>query len=131
MLAGRAPPPPPGGAPRLYLPGVECAYQLVSGVLPGATTTAPTNGFLQPQSPPSPPRPTAPTAPTTPSGPDVSEPVDTTPVETTVTPPVLKALPSGTTIAPDNLDPLAPVPSVAASAIVGRCGGNPAASATG
>ena len=49
----------------------------------------------------------------------------------TVPPPVLKRLPPGTTIAPDNLDPLAPVPSVAASAVVGGCGGTPGVSVTG
>jgi penicillin-binding protein 1A len=128
VLDWPAPPPPTRTAPaNLYLPGVECLYQLVSGVLPGgptttATTVAPTNGLLRPQSPSTPPE-------TTPPG--GTEPTDTTPVPVTLPPPVLKQLPTGTTISPDNLDPLAPVPSVAASVLVRSCSGNPATAVTG
>lgn len=97
VLDWPGPPAPARGAANLYLPGVECLYQQVGGGAAVTTTTAaPTNGFLKPQSNPQSPPSTAPPA---------GEPTDTTPVETTVPPPVYKRLPSGTTIAPDNLDP--------------------------
>ncbi|MFT3854936.1 MAG: transglycosylase domain-containing protein [Ilumatobacteraceae bacterium] len=102
-----APPVPARSAMRLYLPGEECLFQLVSGVVPSATTPAPTT--------------------TVPANP--GEPAETTP-ETTLPAPVYKQIASGTTIAPDNLDPDAPVPTVSQSVTVSRCGSNPATAVT-
>ena len=88
------PPPPPNLRPaaRLYLPGSDCLATLLAGVLPGvgvptpappiATTTTIFN----------------PAVPLQPVVPDTS--------------PVLQAVDSGTTIAPDVLDPNAPVPTI-------------------
>ena len=74
---------------RLYLPGDECLAKLVSGALPtagGSTTTSATT--LPP------------------------EPDGTAPSPTAAPKPVLKAIPSDTTIPPDVLDPKAPFPTV-------------------
>ena len=38
-----------------------------------------------------------------------------------VTIPIIESVQVGTTIAPDNLDPLAPLPSLPASAVLGPC----------
>ena len=79
---------------RLYLPGNECLAKLVSGELPvpGSTTTSTT---------------------TLPPDPEVSAP------ESTEAPkPVLKAIPSDTTISPDVLDPKAPFPTVPVTGVV-------------
>ena len=85
---------------RLYLPGQECLGKLVSGTItnPNASTT------------------TAASAPsvTDPTGTGVTTPVDAV----TVPPPVIKPVDSGTTIAPDILDPHAPIPTVDPSAFV-------------
>ena len=73
---------------RLYLPGNECLAKVVSGTLPipGSTTTSTT---------------------TLPPDPSISAPPSTEAPK-----PVLKAIPSDTTIPPDVLDPKAPVPTV-------------------
>jgi hypothetical protein len=85
------PPPDPARKPvRLYLPGNECLAKLVSGELPGGPTTT--------------------TATTLPPPPE--EPGGTTPPTTAAPKPVIKQIPSDTTIPPDVLDPKAPVPSV-------------------
>jgi penicillin-binding protein 1A len=101
-----APPAPPARKPvRLYLPGNECLAKLVSGTLPtGATTT------------------------TVAAEPPPVDPSGTAPVETAAPPPVLKAIPSDTTIPPDVLDPKAPIPTVpiAAGTIVYLCDKPPA-----
>ena len=89
-----APPAPARKAVRLYLPGNECLAKLVSGELPvpGTTTTSTT---------------------TLPPDPEVSAP------EVTEAPkPVLKAIPSDTTISPDVLDPKAPFPTVPVTGVV-------------
>jgi penicillin-binding protein 1A len=87
-----APPELTRKAVRLYLPGNECLAKLVSGELP-----------------PPPGSPTTTAAPTTtlPPPPDGSAP----PV-TEAPKPVLKAIPSETTIPPSVLDPKAPFPTV-------------------
>ena len=87
---------------RLYLPDNECLAKLVSGELPvkGATTTT---------AAPAPP-------------PDGSAPTDTEAPK-----PVLKAIPSDTTIPPDVLDPKAPFPTVPiAGTVVYPCDKSPA-----
>lgn len=98
-----AAPAPARKAMRLYLPGVECLASLVSGDLPipGAptTTTAPTT--------------TVPV--TTPDG-SVVPPPATVPPKV-----VLRQIESGTTIAPDNLDPKAPLPMVDLKTVVYNC----------
>jgi penicillin-binding protein 1A len=87
-------PPPPAltrKPVRMYLPGNECLAKVVSGGVPtgGSTTTAvPPTTLL-------PPDPAAPT--TLPAPPPAF---------------VVKAIPSGTTIPPDILDPLAPMPTI-------------------
>ncbi len=88
---------------RLYLPGVECLARLVSGTLPPnpgeATTTSTTT-------PPA-------------TDPLTGEPIPTTPT----TPPkaVIQQVDSGTTIAPDVLDPRAPIPTVDLKTVVYNC----------
>jgi membrane peptidoglycan carboxypeptidase len=78
-------------AVRLYLPGNECLAKLVSGELPtpGATTTSTTS--------------TLPPAP----APDGSAPPDTEAPK-----PILREIPSETTLPPDVLDPKAPIPTI-------------------
>jgi penicillin-binding protein 1A len=96
------PPSAPARPPaRLYLPENECLFELVA-----PPTTAPAEGV--------PSEPTPPAAP--PAG---EEPVETT--TTTAPPPVFQPLPSDTTIPPDNLDPLAPLPSAPLTAYVAPC----------
>jgi penicillin-binding protein 1A len=89
-----APPALPRKPVRLYLPGNECLAKLVSGALPGggSTTTATT---LPPEDPTG----TAPPAEPPPK-------------------PVLKAIPSDTTISPDVLDPKAGFPNVATTGVL-------------
>ncbi|MEO5900844.1 MAG: transglycosylase domain-containing protein [Ilumatobacteraceae bacterium] len=117
-------PPPPApvrGAAKLYLPGVECLAQLVSGVPPGASTTTtvkPAAGLLSPSAPPS----TTPNAAPPAAPPDES----TTTTPATLPPPVYRKLPSGTTIPPDVLDPRAPVPTAPLGVSVYTCGAAPA-----
>jgi membrane peptidoglycan carboxypeptidase len=99
-----APPAPARKPVRLYLPGNECLAKLVSGTLPTGGPTTTTATTLPPESP------------------DGSAP----PV-TAAPKPVLKAIPSDTTIPPDVLDPKAPFPSVAiAGTIVYGCAKPPA-----
>jgi len=91
-----APAPPARKPVRLYLPGNECLAKLVSGVLPTGGPTTTTATTLPPDAPP-----------------------EGEPTTTTIAPkPVLKAIPSDTTIPPDVLDPKAPLPQVAATGIV-------------
>jgi membrane peptidoglycan carboxypeptidase len=92
------PPPPKRPNARLYLPGDECALRAVG------TAPAPVDPNAPPTAVP-PPNP------------------DGTPAET-VPPamvPVFEAVQVGTTIPPDNLDPLAPLPSLPVTDTVGRC----------
>jgi membrane peptidoglycan carboxypeptidase len=96
------PAPPERPNARLYLPGNECAVRVVGSA-------------------PAPVDPDAP--PTTEPPPDP----DGTPVETVetvpATVPVLAAVQVGTTIPPDNLDPLAPLPSLPITDQLGSCAG--------
>jgi penicillin-binding protein 1A len=92
-----APPPAsPRKAVRLYLPGNECLAKLVTGELPttGSTTTAVSTTTLPP------------------------EPGGSTPTTAPPPKPVLKAIPSDTTISPDVLDPKAPFPTVPISGTI-------------
>lgn len=106
-----APPPaPPRRGQRVYLPGNECLARLVSGALPpqpGQSTTTSTST----------------TTTTTIVGPDGGV-VPVTP--TTAPAPVVQIIDSGTTIAPDVLDPHAPVPTVDTKTIVFPCSKPPA-----
>jgi penicillin-binding protein 1A len=98
-----APPAPVRPPVRLYLPGNECLAKLVSGVLPGGPTTT-TATTLPPE-----------------------DPGGTAPPATEAPQPVLKQIPSDTTIPPDVLDPKAPVPTVPiAGTIVYGCDRAPA-----
>jgi len=98
-----APPKYPRAPMRLYAPGEECLAKLVSGTLPpvGPTTSVVTT---------------------------TTHVTTTVPGETTTIPPVTTVpravvvqIPSGTTIAPDNLDPHAPLPSVVTKTFVYVC----------
>ena len=94
-----APPPSPRPAMRLYLPGNECLGRLVAGAIPaGPAPTVPAEPEIDPAT--GEPIPTAPAAPVT------------------APPPVLQPIESGTTIAPNVLDPLAPVPTVPIGGVV-------------
>jgi membrane peptidoglycan carboxypeptidase len=113
-----APPPPPTRpAVRLYLPGNECLFNTVTEVvtpvptattLPGADLGGASEVAEQEESPP---------------GDEITEPAtpdDTTPT-TVVTRTVRVPVESGTTIAPDVLDPNAPIPSVPPNVTVAPC----------
>ncbi len=103
-----APPPPARPNARLVLPGSDCAVQVVGyETIPG-----------QPIPTEAPPETTAPRGTAEPAEPDEPAPVQTTPA---VTVPIVESVDVGTTIPPDVLDPKAPLPSVVASAQVGRC----------
>jgi hypothetical protein len=133
---------PPRPPARLYLPGNECAFEVV-GFEPSAPpadegTVAPVDdltgeppaGFRSPAAPP----PTEPVVtdppateppPTTTVAPTITVPETTQPPEPTTTPPpkpILAPSQTGTTIAPNVLDPLAPLPSVPLDAVVRACG---------
>ena len=114
------PPPPPDARPpaRLYLPGSDCLAKVVSSAPSTApTTTAPTaQGFAAGLGELARPVAAAPPATDPPSG-------DTTPpgsVDTTTPAPrvVVQTIDPGTTIAPDVLDPHAPLPTVAIKGVV-------------
>ncbi len=94
------PAPPKRSNARLYLPGNECVLRAVG--------TAPA-----PVDPDAPPTTVAPPNP------------DGTPAETLppVTVPVYQSVQVGTTIPPENLDPLAPLPSLPVTDVVGPCVG--------
>ena len=92
------PAPPERPNARLYLPGNECALRAVG------TAPAP----VDPDAPPT-------TVP--PPNPD-GTPAETVPPATV---PVFQSVQVGTTIPPDNLDPLAPLPSLPASDQLGPC----------
>ncbi|MEO6126081.1 MAG: transglycosylase domain-containing protein [Ilumatobacteraceae bacterium] len=94
-----APPPAPARpAARLYLPGNECLGKLVSTPYSPAAPAAPVDPEIDPVT-----GEPIPTEPTTPA---------------TRPPPVIQSVDSGTTIAPDVLDPLAPLPTVPISGFV-------------
>ena len=108
-------------AARLYLPGSDCLGRVVSAPppAPNATTSAvpaPAQGFTtRPGQSFSP-------LPATPPGTDPPA-ADTTPVasvDTTTTAPrvVVRTIDPGTTIAPDVLDPHAPLPTIAIKGVV-------------
>jgi penicillin-binding protein 1A len=105
-----APPPAPARpAARLYLPGEECAYKIISGAAtPAGATTTVADGTPDPASPPA----------STPG--DPGGPTDSTAVPTTV-PVVIQPVPDQTTIPPTQLDPTAPLPSVDVKTTVVTC----------
>jgi penicillin-binding protein 1A len=89
-----APPKPARKPVRLYLPGYECLGKVVGGGTP--VSVVPTTTLVAPD-PAAPPSSSVPPA---------------------LTPVVVKLLPSGTTIPPDNLDPLAPLPTAVTGGVV-------------
>lgn len=118
-----APPGPRRPPAILYLPGVECLYELVPVVVEVDDPLA---------APPRPSRPTFTTTTTIPgdngNGPTppaaTTSTTSTTSTTTTTTeppPPELSLLPSGTTIPPEITDPRAPIPSAPSGTIVGLC----------
>ena len=92
------PPPPDRPNARLFLPGNECELRVVGSALAPVDPDAPTT--IAP--PPNP---------------------DGTPAETVppASVPIVASVEVGTTIAPDDLNPLAPLPSLPASARLGAC----------
>ena len=137
-----AAPPPSRPAARLYLPGADCLGKLL-GPDPNATTTTPApaagaagvgspTGAIEaelarysPAQPPPTDPPTAPpaeppraTSPPTPIQPGSTVPASTDSTTTTAPKPAVQPVDGGTTIPPDNLDPLAPLPTVDPRAFV-------------
>ncbi len=96
------PPPPQRPNARIFLPGVECV-QRVTGFIPGAPVETTPTTLPEGAEPP----------------PEDAEPA---PVETLPPTPVFRSVQVGTTIAPDNLDPKAPLPLLPLSENVGACG---------
>jgi len=119
-----APPPPARGPMRLYLPGNECLGKLVAGAIPAPTnaptTTAPLGRVYSPPptEPPTEPPPPPSTSPPDPGGPPSTDSETSVPVQVTVPKVVIQAVNSGTTISPNILDPLAPLPTVDPRAFV-------------
>jgi hypothetical protein len=105
-----APPELARKAVRLYLPGEECAYRVVAGAMPSGGTTTTVEA--------APPPPVDPAAPVDPNAP--------TTVAATVPPVVIQLVPDQTTIAPSQLDPKAPLPSVDSKTTVLSCAKLPA-----
>jgi membrane peptidoglycan carboxypeptidase len=120
----------PRRAARLFLPGEECVFEVVEGdfVYPGTETTTTSTTVAAPAAASLPSDevaalriPAAPPAPTTTSpGPGTTA-TTTTVTTSTVVPVVIRLLPTATTIAPDVLDPRAPLPSVPADQPVVSC----------
>jgi penicillin-binding protein 1A len=108
------PPRPERGAARLYLPGNECLFRVVATT---PTTTVPDGA--EPAADAVTERVVEQEEPTPTAQPPAESPTDS--ASTTVAPPRLVPVESGTTIAPDVLDPNAPLPSVAASTYVAPC----------
>ncbi|MEY3265843.1 MAG: hypothetical protein RJA15_289, partial [Actinomycetota bacterium] len=106
MLDWDAPPPPTRNPMRLYLPGVDCIAELVSGKLPKAATGTVTT--------------VVPTATTTTSVAPIVAPTTTVlgavapvvPVTTIYKGPVVSVVDPGTTIAPTDLNPATQVVGV-------------------
>lgn len=96
-----APVPPTRNQMRLYLPGVDCIAEVVSGKLPRTAT-----GAVNTVVPPSTVVPVAPVVTTTVPGTPVS------PATTAYKGPVVSVVDPGTTIAPTDLNPLTPVVGV-------------------
>jgi len=96
-----APVPPTRNQMRLYLPGVDCIAEVVSGKLPRTAT-----GAVNTVVPPSTVVPIAPVVTTTVPGTPVS------PATTAYKGPVVSVVDPGTTIAPTDLNPLTPVVGV-------------------
>ncbi len=107
--------PPSRPNARLFLPGDECQSRVVGTQVVGFDLVP---GGLAPVQPaPAPVEGEDPAVETEPAGPAATLP----PVQVPVTAPVVERVEVGTTIPPDNLDPLAPLPSLPANAILGRC----------
>ncbi len=102
LLDWEDPPRPERANARLVLPGNECAVRVV-GFEPGVVIP----NVVDPEAPP-----------TTLAEGEVAVPV---PVQTTPGRAIVERVDLGTTIAPDNLDPNAPLPSVAVGINVSRC----------
>jgi membrane peptidoglycan carboxypeptidase len=121
LLDWEAPPPPERPDARLLLPGNECANRVV-GYEPGVPIQGPVPFRAAPNAPATtlPEAPEEPEAPVEPEGPVETGPAPA-PVQTTPGRPIIESVNVGTTIAPDNLDPNAPLPSVPLGVSVGRC----------
>jgi hypothetical protein len=115
------PGPQPRTAARLLLPGNECVYQIVGYETVPPEPSDPANGDVQGFAPPvaAPPDAVAPPVVAPPT--TVPPAPETTTTTTTPPKPILAPVDAGTTIAPNVLDPRAPLPSVPLNAIVRPC----------
>lgn len=117
LLDWDAPPLPERPNARLILPGNECANRVV-GYVPGTPIYGPAAEDPAAEDPATP----DPEAPAPVEGEDPTPaPTGTVVVGTTPGRPIVEAIDLGTTIAPDNLDPNAPLPSVEAGLRVSAC----------
>jgi hypothetical protein len=103
MLDWDVPPAPSRNPMRLYLPGVDCIAELVSGKLPKAATGTITTVV-----------PTATTTTLAPLAPIITLPgaIPLAPTTTVFKGPVVRVVDPGTTIAPTDLNPATPVVGV-------------------
>jgi len=95
------PPPDERRDARLILPGNECARRVI-GFEPGVPIATPAP---DPAAPPT----------------SLAEGEEPPPVQTTPGRAIIETVDVGTTIAPDNLDPNAPLPTVELGLNIGRC----------
>lgn len=121
ILDWDAPPPPARPAGRIYLPGNECLFRQVVVAAPTPEPDAepddPAVGDVtQQEDPPAEPPPTA-----SPPAEEAPPEEEAPPAPTPPPAPVLVPIESGTTIAPDVLDPYHPLPSAPANAHVAPC----------
>ena len=119
----------PRRAARLFLPGEECVFEVVEGsfIFPGTATTttttvpAPAAASVPSEAVEALRAPAAPASTTTTAGPGTTDGTTTTTTPTTLAPVVIRLLPTATTIAPEVLDPRAPLPSVPVDQPVVSC----------
>ena len=99
-----APPPPARPNARLVLPGNECVFT-IDGLPPGGIVPADPNATVPSTEPPA----------------EGEEPAETAPPATLPPVPITAKVDIGTTIDPSNLDPRAPLPTIAAGSAVAPC----------
>lgn len=112
--------PPERPNARLFLPGNECETRVVGSRVVGTQIipSGPGPQGFRPAAPDPPPAPPEPEPEPEPPAPGTTVPP---PIRVTITAPVIETVEVGTTIAPDNLDPLAPLPSLPTTAVLGAC----------
>lgn len=120
---------PPRPAARLYLPGNECVYEVV-GFVPTESSvpegeapadSAVIGGFRAPATPPPTTIAPEPEAPPTATTVPPETPPELPPATTAPPVPIFAAVPGGTTIPPNVLDPNAPMPSAPIGVVTQPC----------